>query len=587
MDDEQIFTGAALVVVTWALVTSAFILAGLLIASSLASRRGTALRYSLWWGLAIITVTILLVSLFVPLGSGQAGVSVMLVTVFLGLPGIWRFRRIGKSSSNRSTSGIQLLSVAILIGALSVAIAYLAVAALGPATNYDTGLYHYGAYLYQSLYGLVPGIANLYFPLGYGNSAISLSAFLSSTPWGDEGFRLFNGSLLALAALDLVFRMRQAKWTPGTYLLVSALVFMWIPMVALSDYWVTSPTSDTSILVLTTVSVAYFADGLVSRKGLQQTGNFTVAIVSSLVMCTMRPTMALFSLALIVIVVLISRRKRTSLKHGKYLIASIAFAVPLIVVGATRDRILSGWWQYPLSVFAFDVPWRAIDPSAYRTATLGAARDPENLWEAAENWSWIPKWLSASVTQWEFILAIVLVAGSVALVVVASVSHAVWRPRLLAVAMTPSLLSVVAWFLASPPYFRFVWGPLFTACSLPGAFAATALSRMSSGSVFRVRTVAIFAGLSLTSIVVFSSVTRLDIPAIREDRVFELGQIHIPYAVAGIPDAPTSSRVLISGLEVDVPIESDQCWASFPLCTPIVEESVTPQGDSISEGFLP
>ncbi len=66
-----------------------------------------------------------------------------------------------------------------------------------------------------------------------------------------------------------------------------------------------------------------------------------------------------------------------------------------------RDYVLSGWLQYPLSVHAFDVDWLAPNPIDVRTATLGAARDPLDLWAAADGWGWIPTWIGGLASQWE------------------------------------------------------------------------------------------------------------------------------------------------------------------------------------------
>ena len=59
--------------------------------------------------------------------------------------------------------------------ALAAAVVYLAVAALGPVTNYDSGLYHLGAIRYAADFATIPGLANLYFPFGYGNAEFPLA----------------------------------------------------------------------------------------------------------------------------------------------------------------------------------------------------------------------------------------------------------------------------------------------------------------------------------------------------------------------------------------------------------------------------
>jgi hypothetical protein len=579
--------GAGLVLLTWALAVILVILLGLWPATLGARDRGDAVRPSLWWGLSIAVVIVLALSLLMPLGSPAALITMVLLAVIAGVAGVHRWRGLPRRTGSSKQSWARWL----VLGALSASVVYLAVAALGPVTNYDTGLYHLGALRYQEEFGLVPGIANLYFPLGYGNSVIPLSSFLGSTPWQENGFRLFNGFLLVLLAIELVLRVRRRRWTPGTWLLIAALGFVWIPMVALSDYWVTSPTSDSSILILTSVAVAYLADAAVAPMR-RRAADLAVALVVSWVLVSMRPTMAVFALVtLAVAAILTLRDRRAGRPDGSMpplLIGIVLMGVTVAVLQVARDRILSGWLQYPLSVFAFDVPWRAADPVGYRTATLGAARDPEDLWAAAESWNWIPGWLSRAPTQWEFWLAILIATGSALLALLARHYRAPWRPRALLLVLVPSLLATAAWFLASPPAFRFIWGPLFTLVALPGAFAAGGLTRVKpSGESIRALAGPAVAmpAVALLGVVAFSAVARLDIGSITQEQQFSVGPIAMPYTVTAIPTPPSSAGTLESGLEVLFPIESDQCWAVYPLCTAQIEPTVRMIGPTIGDGF--
>ena len=584
-------TGAVLVLVTWLLAVACLMLAGLRLGAIGAKTRADALRRSMWWGLALATIAILALSLAMPLGTGTALAAVLalcLVGGVIGLPAFWRLAAWGGAPGRRIGW--------LLPSALVLAIGYLAFAALGPVTNYDSGLYHLGAIRYQQEFGLIPGIANLYFPLGYGNSVVPLSAFLGSTPWGLDGFRLFNGLLLTMLAVETALRWRQGLRTPGTFLLGTAQVFVWIPMVGLSDYWVTSPTSDTSVLVLTTVAVAYLADALTRRgRSINRWTDASVALVVAWILISMRPTMAVFAIAALAVVVALLIRSARSTALGPsgrqsarwVLVLGVVCSGALVVaMQAARDRVLSGWWQYPLSILAFDVPWRASDPVGFRTATLGAARDPNDLWAAAENWAWIPGWLGRLPTQWEFVLAVLLALLSAGLVLAAVA--AVWgaarplRTRALVLACTPSGVAVLAWFIASPPAFRFVWGPLFTLAALPGAFALAAM-RDARGRWLHW----VVAGFSLVlmCVIAFSAVFRFDATLISDGRSLSLGHLTLGYRVASIPAPPIAEGVLPSGLEIVSPVDSDQCWAVYPMCTAQIEPTVELIGPTLADGF--
>ncbi len=155
---------------------------------------------------------------------------------------------------------------------LIIAAVFLAFAALGPVTNYDTGLYHLGAIKYASEYSTITGLANLYFPFGYNTSLYPFAAFLGNGPWGSEGFRLANGLIVAVLICDLVLRLFASRGdlrrlSVGSWILFVAVLIALVPLVALSDYWVTSPSSDAPVMLLTFASCAYLADGLWKHKG--------------------------------------------------------------------------------------------------------------------------------------------------------------------------------------------------------------------------------------------------------------------------------------------------------------------------------
>ena len=132
------------------------------------------------------------------------------------------------------------------------------------------------------------------------------------------------------------------------------------------------------------------------------------------------------------------------------------------MAATTRDYLLSGWLQYPLSVFPFDVPWRAPDPAPERIATLGFHRDPTNLYEAADGWGWVGPWLARLPQQWETYAFVGLAVVTGVGLVLAARSGRPLRWRAVLLSTVPSVVMTVAWFVATPPSFRFAWGPVFT-----------------------------------------------------------------------------------------------------------------------------
>lgn len=574
--------GVALVAVSWTVIAFSLVCIGLPFASSIggAASRAVVLRRAIWWGLLAATIEVCALSIFLQLNSAKAAVILILSTCMLGIPG-WRMFVRSKPSSFRITSNKM-----ILIGALGFAQLFLALAALGPVTGYDSGLYHLGAIKYASDFSALPGLANLYGPLGYGTAEFPLAAILGNGPWGVEGFRLLNGLIMGLVALDLSLRLISRRSTPGLYIMLAGVITAWIPMVALSDFWVTSPSQDSAVFALVIVSLAYLGDACF---GSGQIANSAVAIALGVSTFLIRTTTVIFLISLVVVVCVITYRRRARLRPRTIygagaLVLVISLSAAAVMAG--RDYILSGWLFYPLSILPFGVPWRAADPESLRMATLGFARDPDRTWESISGWEWAGAWLSRLPREWAFweFVALCCVLLIVILIAVALKFH----PRSLKwvfLTMVPSAVTVIVWWTTSPPAFRFIWGPLFSLAAIP---VGAGLWRLSRWDVLDGK----FAGLTLFCcavpimvVTLFSAVARFDRGSLTEHRSWVLG-VSIPYAVAPVPLPPVQREILSSGLEISSPIETDQCWGQYPMCTPQTVPTLRLLGDSLSGGFL-
>ncbi len=89
--------------------------------------------------------------------------------------------------------------------------------------------------------------------------------------------------------------------------------------------------------------------------------------------------------------------------------------IALLVVQTIRDYYLSGWFQFPLSIYSFGTPWAALDPTGFRAATLGNARNPEDIWGSVEGFAWVEPWVRRLPEQWEPFLIIALALAAVIL----------------------------------------------------------------------------------------------------------------------------------------------------------------------------
>ena len=604
--------GCFLVLVTWAFVIAGCIAIGYGITtnSRLQESISGQLRYALWWGFAVAVLGILTLSIVVPLRSGAAAAWMGVALICFGGYSTFRIVTRGKKVASRGTTEAKIFAsiwVKLLLIALAIAVVFFAVAALGPVTNYDSGLYHLGAIKYAGDYATIPGLANLYFPLGYNNSLFPIAAFLGNGPWDGEGYRLVNGLIITMMLVDLALRWTRGPRTVGAYVLLVGAVVTLVPMVALSDYWVTSPTSDSAVLALTMVVSAYLADAIGSPVNRARNG--ATAFVIAVLTVSLRPLMAVFVLGVIGVLIakyIVDKRARASerattdendseIEEQKEFgsrviwIRAGVIAALFAVVQSVRDFILSGWLQFPLSIHPFNVAWLAPDPVWNRTPTLGAARDPLHLWEAAVGWGWIPAWASRLPSQWETYVILALVIATVISVIVA-IKIATLRAQGLILVMLPALITCAAWFLASPPSFRFVWGPIFSLGVLPIGWALFAIATARKGRrlpALITPVALVVSAVVVVLVVAYTGLLRLHPDLDTQKHAWALGPFAVDVALAPVVDAPTKSVTLGSGLVIQMPTASDQCWNVYPLCTAQLASPLAPRGDSLQDGFLP
>jgi len=578
-------TGFVLVVLSWLFFLAAVVLLGYPLAHLLNLRsHGTAtLRGSLWLGTLVSIIAILAIGISTPLRSPTALVAFGILLAAGAVATIYLLR----SNHHDRNFTLQIRKADwFLLAGLSAAVAYLALAALGPVTNYDSGLYHLGAIKYAGDYATIPGLANLYFPFGYNTSLYPVGAFLGNGPWNGNGFRLFNGFLIVLLVVDLVLRLARTKnvkgkSSTGTFFLLIAIPLTLVPLVSLSDYWVTSPSSDAAVLVITLISVAYLLDALTQKNNM--VSNASVSFTAAVIAFSLRPTMVVFLIALSM--VLIYRAIRIKSTRWIYLLIPAALGIILLATQSTRDYLLSGWLQYPLSLISFNVPWLASDPVWNRDATLGNARNPADIWGSVQGFAWVGPYLSRLPSQWETFFVAGLAAIAIALLLVNSKFGKPLRWKTILLALLPVTVGLVTWFFFSPPTFRFGWGVVFSLFLVLIAFPLKAIVEKNTLRLTKAITPAL--AFMLITLVGFNLATRFQSATITENKTWSVRLIAIDYKLSPITPMPIVEQKLASGLVVTSPTESDQCWENYPLCSPIVAPSLSLRGQNLQEGFLP
>jgi hypothetical protein len=578
-------TGFVLVVISWLFFLAAVVLLGYPLAYllNLKNHAWATLRSSLWLGSLLAVIAILTIGIFTPLRSATALIA---FAILLALGAFTTICLLRSNRHDRSFPSQINMTDWFLIGALGIALAYLALAAIGPVTNYDSGLYHLGAIKYAGDYATIPGLANLYFPFGYNTSLYPVGAFLGNGPWNGNGFRLANGFLIFLLTLDLALRVtqksrRNRKLSTGTYFLLVATPLTLVPLVSLSDYWVTSPSSDAAVLVITLISVAYLLDTLTKKYTVIT--DASVSFCAAVIAFSLRPTMVIFLVALSL--VLLYRLIGVRTPRAVYLLIPALLGVFLLIVQTARDYLLSGWSQYPLSLISFKVPWLSADPVWNRDATLGNARNPADIWGSVEGFSWVGPYLSRLPSQWETYFVAALAALVIALLVLNIRWGKPLRWRTILLAQLPIVAGIFTWFFFSPPAFRFGWGVVFSFFFVIAAFPLKTLFENKEFLVGKFFYPAMT--LMLVILVGFNLTTRFQADTVTNSNTWSVGPFSIDYELSPITPMPLVKQELGSGLVVTAPTESDQCWDNYPLCSPIVIPSLSLRDQGLQEGFLP
>lgn len=581
-----IVSGTLLTLGTWFALAVVVFCAGFglsALTSQFGAKFDVVLRRSIWWGFTLFLTSALIASVFVPLRSALAfGIVTVILLVSVVISVFVMRKRFDQSELNfRRVSWSWSLIVVVVT--VSLVATLLAVRGLGPANNYDTGLYHLGAVQYAGDFGTIPGLANILNAFGYSNSVVPGAAFLGNGPWNGNGYRFFNGFIAFLVLIDLVIRVAFRSKSVGTYLLVIGVTGMFLPLIAVTDFWVTSPTSDSAIMLLTLVSAVYLSDFVASGKDMYS--NAGVVGATLVLLISMRPTMLFFAAASFFIVLLVFVARKSFINAPQLVRSVSTVGVIAFLVGSVqimRDYLLSGWLLYPLSLLPFDVSWRALDPTSLREATLAAARDPSaaEYWPVAHSWMWIDEWFAARWSMWEtyfWLLGSIVLAGAV---VVAVRSSASMRLKALLLTVFPSVIAVATWFTVSPPSYRFIWGPLFLTFMIPLAFVLHSIHKSWISPALLSGLVAV-----LGSVTIFTAIARVDYGGMSTEGTWAIGPLSVPYSYAPSPLPGTQEFMTESGLVVRTLIYGEQCWAVFPLCTVNPNPSLTQRGESIQDGF--
>ncbi|MBD1913097.1 MULTISPECIES: hypothetical protein [unclassified Leptolyngbya] len=301
---------------------------------------------ALWLGIVCLAVSLLAVSLILPLSPWIGGLVAMgWITWSASHPDVRR-ELVRLRYEVLSRQGLEVGAIALVAAGVTT----------GPVTWGDTGLYHFGSIRWLADYGTVMGVGLIHDRFSFASSWFALAAPLNPAFLGSHVTAVTNGFMLCLAMVHwwaTVTHLRTKKPCLADWFSLSALtclLALWVGSSLLSDLFV-SPSPDIPVMLLS----------LLSGWLLLQLGEYHLVdrvdgiLVSLLILGAGAVTIKLSGLPLLAVAVFAYlfhyRRRYWALLKGVGLV--VAFLTPTALYG----YMTSGCAFYPASLLCVDVPW--------------------------------------------------------------------------------------------------------------------------------------------------------------------------------------------------------------------------------------
>jgi len=510
-----------------------------------------------WVGLALAIGALQLAHFAVPVGAG-AGMA-LLAVAGASLASERRVLRLlvpRRSAARWAAAGCVLL------------VASLGLAGLRPLQHYDTGLYLLGAMSWFGDHALVPGLGNLHGRFAFNNSHLLVASVLDVGPWSHRAQHLLNGGLMAVFLIGCLHAGR-ALFVPerdprfGRASAAFALVMI-VPAVQLSHRYLVSLSTDLPVtLVALVVAWRVFrmlageagAQGAGPAHGLASESRAELRDVSLLaaagVCIKLSAVVFLGGVWLLALLVVAREADRTGRGLAGDLVPALGIGAALLLPWMARGVMLSGYPFYPSSLVSLPVDW-LVPVSSVDSEAAGVrswARVPGVPRELTlTGWYWLESWLRRNLALRAGVGFVVPLLLGCAGALLAAAGGSLGRHSRATLGLALSLPAGVAfafwfWMAPDPRFAMFVFWT-FAASGLAAAVGVWHGARVRPGWCVAL----LVAGLLTLSL------RGADLTA--------------PHRFAPIPEVPTTLYQTASGLEVRVPVGTDQCWDAVQPCTP-------------------
>jgi hypothetical protein len=444
------------------------------------------------------------------------------------------------------------------------AAAIVALRSAAPCEHYDTGLYGAQAVRWFTSYAVVPGLGNVIGQMGFNSSVFLCVAALEQGSLRGVAHHLFVGMLVA-AVLGMSVRAGMRVWRGGGQSSAADwfLTLLFVPGAIAGAMGKLSGTNTD----LPTTMVALVAAWMLVRglEGEEEERGRAVALGMAMVLFAVAVTFKISSVVfalcgwMVAAVALWRTNGGEFARRKRVLACAVVLSTAIVVPWIARGLVLTGYPFFPSSVMGIAADWKV--PTAAARAQLefaqSFARVPVIPLADTSAWRWLRPWLRELVREREGFLIPVffMVAGVVVMFLrgrgAGALSRWLW--------VVPAALAGLAFWFFGAPAMRFGEPMMWAAGAGLGAFAAV---RFLEGVM--ARRVAIFVLLVMTGWaahprLLWGSYFRPSMSVRRLER---------------LPEAKLELRRAASGLDVYVPVGTNQCWDAALPCSPYLDPSL-------------
>jgi hypothetical protein len=479
--------GTSTICVSFAVLASAFVGLGLLVrrACGLKDAELDDLFVAFWMGFGLVIVCLTVSNFWFAIGPPAFAIA--LAAGFTGLA-------LARRSVHAALLEAQLPKWAWFAAAgLGLWIANLATARM---SFWDTALYHMQVVKWARTYPAVPGVANLFGPLGFNNSSLLYVAMLDAGPWKDNAWHVANGVLvwmLGAQAITSGARLLRADGVQAAKYACALPLLAVVVNTALAGKVSSFATALPVTMVVLVVALRGYAVSVdVERPARDKAYDYFCMATLAAVATSIKLSAAVFAAGVVALccVGIWRLADAPELSRGRALFRTLAATGVVGVAWAARGVILSGYVMFPSRGPAPPVVGRGpADPPRAEFdfvvhSAFGTSDDMDFVAGRTHGTAaWFPHWwASASDDLFAIFIpsALALLSG----IVILAARRRAGRPEMPHgwSMLAPAAVAVAAWATVAPmPHYGepFFW-------SLAGVMLAQAFrSRPASASLAR------------------------------------------------------------------------------------------------------